>query len=276
MSAHCTGAVFERYPVGGGEMLLALALADNAYADGTSIFISIENMAAKSRQSPRAVQNHLRTMLARGWLQVSRLGGGRGRWTEYRINPAWLKGAELAPFAETSGPPELSTNGAEVAGFGGSKRVQNDAQKGADFGIPYITERTLSPPSPPAGGACGFESIAAGYPRRAGIEAARRVWDELAPDAQLQAEIARAIEAWIPSAEWQREGGRYIPKLGKFLRDERWLDAPGRSAPAPTPAPLPPPEPPLSPQQRAENKRRATELLARVKAARFEPQEARS
>ena len=35
MSVKVMTAVFERYPVGGGEMLLALALADHASDDGT-------------------------------------------------------------------------------------------------------------------------------------------------------------------------------------------------------------------------------------------------
>jgi hypothetical protein len=273
MSAQCTGAVFERYPVGGGEMLLALALADSAYADGTNILVSIDTMATKSRQSVRAVQVHLRKMLARGWLQVDKRGGGRGRWTRYRISPEWLKGAELAPFLPDSGTPELSTKGADSAGFSDPERVQIHVQKGADLGTPYITELTQIPPTPPAGGVCsqskkpgtpGFNAIAAGYPRRAGIDAAQRDWDELAPDARLQAEIARAIQAWIPSAEWQREKGRFIPKLGKFLRDQRWLDAPGLAAPSSAP-PLPV-DPPLTPEQLETNGRRAREYVGKARA----------
>lgn len=266
MSVEVLTQVFNRYPAGGGEFALALALADFAWPDGTHIFPGVDTLARKSRQSVRSVQTHLRVMVLRGWLMQVKAAVGRGNNSEYRINPAWLKGAELAPFV-----PERK--GAKD----GTEKVQNDALKGAEHDSTYITVRTViePPPSPPAGGERGFDAISAGYPRRAGIEAARRDWDELAPDDALQAEIARAIQAWIPSAEWQRENGRYIPKFGKFLRDERWLDAPGRSAPAPTPAPLPPPEPPLSPQQRAENKRRAAELAASFRRGKPGPQEAR-
>ncbi|MBH1529907.1 hypothetical protein I5T99_12670 [Stenotrophomonas maltophilia] len=45
MSARVTGMVFDRYPNGGGEMLLALALADHAHDDGTHIFPSIARLA---------------------------------------------------------------------------------------------------------------------------------------------------------------------------------------------------------------------------------------
>jgi hypothetical protein len=263
MSARCMAAVFDRYPSGGGEFALALALADNAHDDGTHIYPGVPTMAHKSRQTERNVQNHLRAMVASGWLQIVKRSVGRGRNNEYRISPAWLKGEEISPITP---PVDNSEKGEKQR----TKRVKTAAQKGENGDTPYRTGRTsIEPitPNPLAGGACGFESIAAGYPRRAGIEAARRDWDELAPDATLQAEIARAIQAWIPSAEWQREGGRYIPKFGRFLRDERWLDAPGRAAPSPAPAPASPREPPLTTEQLARNVQHAAQAAALARQA---------
>jgi len=246
--------VFNRYPRGGGEFTLALAIADYAWPDGTRIFPGVARLAEKSRQSPRAVQMHLKVMVGIGWLEVVKsAAGGRGRSTEYRISASWLKGAELAPFSED-----------EKGAIHDTKRVQSEAVKGAKRDIAYKGTRQtrhLDPsPLPPDGGESGFETVAAGYPRRAGIQAARKDWDELNPDQQLQAEIARAIKAWIPSDEWQRSGGRYVPKFGKFLRDKRWLDAPG--AAEPRPQPVVPSRPVLTPQQLAANKARAIEAAA--------------
>ncbi|WP_218644157.1 helix-turn-helix domain-containing protein, partial [Burkholderia pseudomallei] len=68
MSVKVMNAVFERYPEGGGEMILALALADHSHDDGTHIYPSVEKLAAKTRQSPRAVQYQLRRMQQSGWL----------------------------------------------------------------------------------------------------------------------------------------------------------------------------------------------------------------
>ena len=48
--------VFDCYPNGGGEMILALALADHAHDDGTSVYPSIESLMEKTRQSRRTVQ----------------------------------------------------------------------------------------------------------------------------------------------------------------------------------------------------------------------------
>lgn len=132
MSAKLSGMVFDRYPVGGGEMLLALKLADNAHDDGTHIFPSVATMAEKTRQSERAVQYQLRRMQKSGWLILVRpaRGGrnGAGYPAEYRINPDWIMGADIAPIesADTSG--EM---GAKIAPIESKERVQSQAEMGA-------------------------------------------------------------------------------------------------------------------------------------------------
>lgn len=99
MSVKVMTAVFDRYPNGGGEMLLALALADHASDDGSRIFPSVEQLAEKTRQSVRSVQYQLRRMQDAGWLILVNAGnGGRQMHSEYRISLDWIKGAEIAPF----------------------------------------------------------------------------------------------------------------------------------------------------------------------------------
>lgn len=267
MSSRCTAAVFERYPAGGGEFALALALADNAHDDGTHIFPSVETMAVKSRQSVRAVQMHLRAMIDKGWLLCVRSGGGRGVYAEYRISPNWLKGADIAPF---SGTVDNCQNGADIAPFGAGKgakrrteRVQNDAQKGAKQSTPYITDRTSIEPNtplPPAtGGVQGFEEFFAEYPRKVAAGQARQEWAKLSPDEALRKRIVSAVRAWARSPEWSRNDGQFIPKPARWLREQRWEDVPGVSL-APTPA-VPPPRmvetAPLTPEQLAVNADRA-------------------
>ena len=144
-----TGMVFDRYPAGGGEMLLALALADHAHDDGTHIFPSIASLAVKSRQSERSVQYQLRKMEQSGWLELVNAGGGRmsgyksgGRPREYRISPSWIKGEELsAPNdGDASGSDSKGANSAPfekgaTQGRKGcktaQKRVQPSVEKGA-------------------------------------------------------------------------------------------------------------------------------------------------
>lgn len=133
------GRVFERYPTGGGEFVLALALADNAHDDGTRIFPSVAQLARKTRQSERSVQYQLRAMEKSGWLVLVKAESrAHGRPREYRIDPAWLldappgaktasgevqpPGAIFAPGAAVDKPPEP---GAEIAPGEQVHRVQS-------------------------------------------------------------------------------------------------------------------------------------------------------
>ena len=99
MSVKVMTAVFERYPNGGGEMLLALALADHASDDGSRVFPSVKALSDKTRQSERTVQYQLRRMEESGWLILVGAGnGGRSMAREYRISLDWIKGADIAPI----------------------------------------------------------------------------------------------------------------------------------------------------------------------------------
>lgn len=132
MSVEVMTAVFKRYPHGGGEMLLALALADHAHEDGTHVFPKIKGLAEKTRQSERSVQYQLRRMEEAGWLiRVSHGNGGRSSATEYRISHAWLKGADFASLKKSATDDE---KGASEDGKG-----CNPAQKGCSRLHPQVT-----------------------------------------------------------------------------------------------------------------------------------------
>lgn len=104
MSIRLMSEVFDRYPNGAGEMLLALALADHADANGENIFPKIDALAGKTRQSPRTVQRQLRAMEQSTWLlAVADNNGGRSRASRYRINPDWVNGDNLTPIENEKG-----------------------------------------------------------------------------------------------------------------------------------------------------------------------------
>lgn len=135
MSVKIMSMVFERYPTGGGEMLLALALADHAHDDGRHIFPSVETLARKTRQSERTVQRLLRKMTKVGWLiPVKNIFGGRGKAAEYRISADWIKGDNLSPF-QNKGDKR------------GQKRVTNEVIKGDIAVSPQPSESSLEPSS---------------------------------------------------------------------------------------------------------------------------------
>ncbi|MFP4895607.1 helix-turn-helix domain-containing protein [Paraburkholderia sp. EG304] len=183
MSIKVMDKVWDRYPEGGGELNLALKLADYADDDGTHIFPSIETMAAKTRQSERAVQYQIKRMIKRGWLiLVANQGGGRGRAREYRISPDWLKGADLAPILAGSKGADSAPNGkgenGDIKGATDDTKGANDDAKGCKSFAPDSSGTTTEPSENRQG--------------------ARR-----APRIALHAELLNIdLPAWLPFDSW--------------------------------------------------------------------------
>lgn len=113
MSIEVMSQVMLRYPAGGGERLVALALADNASSDGQRIFPSVDDIAHRAFLSRRAVQRHLQRMVATGWLVLVRATSGRpGDTNHYRISAEWLAGREcVAPAASVRREPVRKAKG---------------------------------------------------------------------------------------------------------------------------------------------------------------------
>lgn len=195
MSVRVMSIVFDRYPAGGGERLLALSLADHAHDDGTRIFPAISTLAHKSFQSDRTVQRQLRKMEHDGWLiRVSDMVGGRGNCTEYCISPDWLKGDNLSPF----------TNGekGDIPDIKGDIAV---SQKG-DTAMSPESSLTIKEPSDTR--AITREALASEKPKPQGI-----VWDS-------GGRMFRGIEA-----EQIRTWQDAFPKIdidGELTRSELW------------------------------------------------------
>lgn len=117
MSVKVMSMVWERLGVGGGELLLALALADRCDDAGGSLFESVRRLGLKTRQSPRTVRRQLARFREMGWLQVVRVGGVRGgkrAATRYQINPLWMTGVTLSGVPEAT-PDKMSGVDEEMA-----------------------------------------------------------------------------------------------------------------------------------------------------------------
>jgi DNA-binding PadR family transcriptional regulator len=175
LSVEITDLVFERYPVGGGEFTLALALADYADRHGKKIFPAIQTLARKTRQSRRTVQYQIRRMEKSGWLiTCGRSHGGRGRTQEYRISPDWIKWAQNA---QPSDIPQ-GANGDEKGALDDNKG-ENDGEKG---GKGFAPEPSVSV----------TESPKKHQPTR------KSAW------AALHAEIrAMQLPDWLPASAWE-------------------------------------------------------------------------
>lgn len=237
--------VFDRYPAGGSERLLALAMADHARDDGTRIWPSLDELARKTLQSRSTVQRQIKHMLGIGWLQrIAHATGRPGATNEYRINPVWIEGGplpqtgvNLTPVSASEKEPEVIHTGVNLTPL----KVIHTGVKSDERGVAAVTwegchscdtrifiepSRTNTP-LPPEGGATGFDRILAAYPNRANVAKAERRWRRLRPDADLQQRMLAAIEAQSRTPKWRRDGGAFVPELATWLRNAGWRDEVG-------------------------------------------------
>jgi hypothetical protein len=176
MSIKVMTMVFDRYPEGGNERLLALALADHARDDGSRIWPSVGELSRKTLQHRSTVQRQIARMIERGWLEVVHRATGRpGDTNEYRINVAWIEGGELP---ETGSKLRPLSDDAEGAGEPPepvdnlSTRVANDEERGravCERGSTAMRPESSGtviqpiPPLPPvATGGCGQQDRSPG------------------------------------------------------------------------------------------------------------------
>lgn len=69
-----------------------------------------------------------------------------------------------------------------------------------------------------------FNEFWAAYPKKRAKQNALKSWQRLAPDKELYTKIMAALAEQKQSAEWQREGGRFIPYPATWLNGGCWDD----------------------------------------------------
>lgn len=254
MSGKLVGMVFEHYPSGGGELLLAVKLADNAHDTGQHIFPSVATLATQTRQSERTVQYQLKRMVESGWLVLVKeamgggRGGGSGRPREYKIHPDWIRAHDVRvpeserpqwtfnePASKLSTPKKM---GANFAPSKSGKWVQPGAEMGAtavaEMGAtavapePSLTVKEQIPPNPPPGGADGFDELLDIWPacRRQRVAEARERYCRLLAKGDVTGRLlVQAATLLAVSQQWGRDGGRFAPLPSNWLRREGWKDA---------------------------------------------------
>lgn len=145
--------VWRRLDVTGGELLLALAIADFSNSQGEGIWPSVETLCHLTRQGERTVRRQLARFRELHWLEVVKAGGlvgGRGRSTQYRINADWIKGAELAGFKDAAHGNYAEEKPANLAGLPGAQPVDENA-KGCHPRHERVPSATVNPATAMAG-----------------------------------------------------------------------------------------------------------------------------
>jgi hypothetical protein len=100
----------------------------------------------------------------------------------------------------------------------GSKRKETKTNTKTDRDTPPPNGGRSDPPLYPPG---GFDAFWAAYPRKVGKEAARRAFAKARTDLDT---LLAAIERQRGSAQWQKDGGQYIPNPATWLQQGRWED----------------------------------------------------
>ncbi len=91
MSGYVVGLTFRRLPVDDhGQLLVALAMAEQADSEGNGVFPSVALLAVETRLSRRAVQYRIAELQELGYLVLVERGGGRNRPNRWRIDIDWL------------------------------------------------------------------------------------------------------------------------------------------------------------------------------------------
>ena len=120
-----------------------------------------------------------------------------------------------------------ATKGKTVAGSFAQAKEQTKEQANTEYENEYEiedeievkgTKKRMTYDDP------GFQSFWTAYPNKKAKPAALKAFTKLKPDAELLAEMLKAIEVQKQSAQWQKDNGQYIPMPTTWLNQRRWED----------------------------------------------------
>lgn len=120
---------------------------------------------------------------------------------------------------------ESGSRGGRASKANESKVKQNEANESkiANKDIRHKTKTEDYPPlNPPQGNL--FDVFWTVYPRKVGRGAAEKAFERINPDKQTLDRMIQAIDQQRCSAQWQRDGGQYIPNPATWLSQRRWED----------------------------------------------------
>ena len=87
-----------------------------------------------------------------------------------------------------------------------------------------VKERKRAPDEPKESANAAFWTFWRLYPRHDIVGAALRAWKKLSPDSETVEKIFRDVKKRCDSADWRKDGGKWIPFAHTYLANQRWLD----------------------------------------------------
>lgn len=264
MSFEATSWALEQ-PIGGTKKIVLIGIASHADRSGRNAWPSIETLALYAHVDPRSVQRAIVELMQAGYLEREISAGGTVNMRDWKRPNLYHLSMARTPGPADRNPGQVIHRGDASVTPTGDASVRGGGDASVTGGVTPVSPPggdasvTRSPfnhpiestPLPPTGGAPGFDQVYSAYPRQSARIKAFRFWQLLQPSDDLQREMLRSIAQWRSDGAWQREGGRFIPLLWKWLRDRGWEDVPG-IAPAPRSEPRPPePQAPSAPPSAA-------------------------
>lgn len=77
----------------------------------------------------------------------------------------------------------------------------------------------------------GFDIFWEKYPNKVCVRDALDAWKDICITEGTAALILSGLDRWNNSLEWEKEGGRYIPRPAKWLSELRWQEHPKEKVP---------------------------------------------
>ena len=159
----------------------------------------------------RTLQRQLKSLETGGYIRIENGDGGAGRRRIYAgINP-------LAQNPDKNvGDPRQKCRGNPVKNVG-ENNIENNLEE-------------HNPLKPPKGGEGeiydqeAFEALWKLYPKKKDKAKAIKEWNKLKADRKLMRKMSAALRVQMASEEWQRDNGRAIPYLCRWLSHRRWED----------------------------------------------------
>ena len=121
------------------------------------------------------------------------------------------KGGRPRKSENPKNPPVLNKNPKNPPVF---EKTQKSQEK----------EKEYKPPISPSKGDERFDRFWKAYPKRKGKGAALKAFTKLKVTDEMLETMLAAIEAQKKTAQWQKEGGQYIPMPSTWLNQMRWED----------------------------------------------------
>lgn len=166
-------------------------------------------------------------------ISAVRRDAGRKSGEARRTNKNGTNGEQTTNKNEQSTNKNEQKNGPENPEK--EKRTKKEKESIDQMETPAGMEENALPPKSPRNGAAdaaraSFTDFWAAYPRKQARENAWKAWAKLAPDGELLRTILIALERQKRTADWIKEGGRYIPLAASWLNGKRWEDDVGVSS----------------------------------------------